>query len=271
MRLLYADAEGTLYEDPELGAAGWTGAEIVPVRQQEAIPLPPGSNLVLLPERAPVGWDGKPVRNVKRLKGGERLFTVAALLPAGFTRTLLPAYGVYGRPPDLGLFGYTAVAARDGEFYAAAVYTDEEYRWNPLLYNDRTLPRRIKIKRKEFPDNRLVDHLAHCATVYHCLTAQNIFYSRWEAGIPVSPACNADCLGCISLQAAGCCPAPQARIGFVPAVAEVVELGADHLTHGVEPILSFGQGCEGEPLLQAGLLAAAIRRIRQVTGRGTST
>jgi molybdenum cofactor biosynthesis enzyme MoaA len=52
-------------------------------------------------------------------------------------------------------------------------------------------------------------------------------------------------------------------------VDEVAELGAAHLAHGVDPILSFGQGCEGEPLLQAPLLAAAIRAIRKVTGRGT--
>jgi len=37
----------------------------------------------------------------------------------------------------------------------------------------------------------------------------------------------------------------------------------------VEPIISFGQGCEGEPLLQAQLLAMAIRGIRKATGRGT--
>lgn len=269
LQLLYADAEGTLYEDPELRAAAWTGAGIVPFPERDAIPLPPGSDLVLLPGRGPVAWNGKPVREPKRLKNGEKLHAVAALLPAGFTRTHLPAYHVRGRVPDLGLLGYTAVAARDGQFFAAAVPTDEAYRCNPLLYNDRTLPRRIKQKRREFPKNRLVEHLAHCATAYHCLTAQNIFYTRWEAGIPVSPGCNAACLGCISLQEAGCCPAPQERIGFVPAVDEVAELGAAHLAHGIEPILSFGQGCEGEPLLQAPLLAAAIRAIRKATDRGT--
>ncbi|AZK60741.1 radical SAM protein [Candidatus Desulforudis audaxviator] len=276
MKLLYADSDGVLYEDPELGAAAWTGAETVPFPEQEAVPLPPGSDLVLLPERAPVGWAaGRPVKDVRRLQGGGKLFAVAAVLPAGFTRTLLPAYRVYGRPPDLGLFGYTAVGARNGEFFAAAVHTDEEYRWNPLLYNDLTLPRRIKAKRRQFPKNRLVEHLAHCACAYHCLTAQNIFYARWEAGLPVSPACNADCLGCISrppsgwCPPAGCCPAPQERIGFVPTVAEVVELGTSHLQDGVEPIISFGQGCEGEPLLQAQLLVAAVRGIRKATGRGT--
>ncbi len=286
MKLLYADSAGVLYEDPELFAAAWTGAETIPFLEREAVPLPPGSDLVLLDQRAPVGWAaGRPVKDVRRLEGGGKLFAVAALLPAGFTRTLLPAYRVYGPTPDLGLFGYTAVGARDGELFAAALHTDEEYRWNPLLYNDPTLPRRIKAKRRQFPTNRLVEHLAHCACAYHCLTAQNIFYARWEAGLPVSPACNADCLGCISRPPSGRCPpaggppsgrppagrppAPQERIGFVPTVSEVVELGVSHLRDGVEPIISFGQGCEGEPLLQSKLLAQAVRGIRKATGRGS--
>lgn len=269
MKLLYADAEGVMYEDPELRASAWTGTEVVPFPEADVLPLPSGSDLVLLPGRTPVGWAGRPVRDIKRLKGAEQLYAVAALLPAGYTRTLLPAYQVQGRPPDLGLFGYTAVAARGGEVFVAAVHTDEEYRWNPLLYNDRTLARRIKLKKKEFPGNRLVEHLAHCATAYHCLTAQNIFYTRWEAGIPVSAACNAGCQGCISRQPDGYGPSPQDRIRFIPTAAEVIELAAAHLAHAVDPIISFGQGCEGEPLLQAGLLTEAVAGIRRETSRGT--
>jgi molybdenum cofactor biosynthesis enzyme MoaA len=34
-------------------------------------------------------------------------------------------------------------------------------------------------------------------------------------------------------------------------------------------MISFGQGCEGEPLLQGALIAAAIKKIRQQTSRGT--
>jgi molybdenum cofactor biosynthesis enzyme MoaA len=42
-----------------------------------------------------------------------------------------------------------------------------------------------------------------------------------------------------------------------------------HLQKATEPLVSFGQGCEGEPLLQGKTLAAAIRLIRQQTGSGT--
>jgi len=273
VQLLYADENGTLYEDPEYDAAGGNGTgPSLRLTGENTIPLPEGADLVLLPGMAPVGWDKskkRPVKDIKRVQAGDRLYAVAATLPAGYTRTLLPAYRPHGKTEMLGLYGYTAVAAKDGEFYVAALQTDETYKWNPLGYNDLSLPNRIEQKKKKLPENRLVEHLAGCAMEYHCLTAQNIFYERWEAGIPVSPGCNAECLGCISLQPSECCASPQQRIKFVPTVAEVVDLAVPHLKEGVEPIISFGQGCEGEPLLQADLIAEAIREIRRHTDRGT--
>ncbi|MGI6226328.1 MAG: radical SAM protein, partial [Peptococcales bacterium] len=118
-------------------------------------------------------------------------------------------------------------------------------------------------------ENRIVRQLSHCALEYSCFTAQNIFYERWEGGIPVSPVCNARCLGCISLQPAECCPSPQERINFSPSVEEIVELGIHHLSSEREPIISFGQGCEGEPSLQAETISEAIITIRKETNNGT--
>jgi molybdenum cofactor biosynthesis enzyme MoaA len=48
-----------------------------------------------------------------------------------------------------------------------------------------------------------------------------------------------------------------------------VEVALPFLTSVPEAIASFGQGCEGEPLLQADAIAEAIRRIRATTDRGT--
>jgi wyosine [tRNA(Phe)-imidazoG37] synthetase (radical SAM superfamily) len=93
---------------------------------------------------------------------------------------------------------------------------------------------------------------------------------RWEAPLPTSPSCNARCLGCLSLQPSGsCCPAMQERIPFTPTVSEILEVAAPHLEAAPRAVASFGQGCEGEPLLQAPLLAEAVRAIRARTGRGT--
>jgi pyruvate-formate lyase-activating enzyme len=76
-------------------------------------------------------------------------------------------------------------------------------------------------------------------------------------------------LGCISLQPSECCPASQERIGFVPSVDEVLDVALPHLEKAKDAIVSFGQGCEGEPLTQSRLLEKAIRRLREVTDRGT--
>jgi molybdenum cofactor biosynthesis enzyme MoaA len=46
-------------------------------------------------------------------------------------------------------------------------------------------------------------------------------------------------------------------------------MAVDHLNQAPKPIVSFGQGCEGEPLLQADTIAGAIRLIRQETSKGT--
>ena len=198
----------------------------------------------------------------------EEIFAVAALLPQGYTRTLLPAIVDSGDP--LPLLGYTAVGVDDsGQLMVAAVPTDEDGRWNPKYYNTPDLPERIAERQKEFPNNRMLEQLAKCSLEYGCFTAQNIFYRRFEAGLPVSPHCNAHCVGCISLQESQCCPSPQQRITAAPTVEEVAEVAAAHLAEAEYPIVSFGQGCEGEPSLQGDLIAAAIQEIRRRTKRGT--
>ena len=111
---------------------------------------------------------------------------VAAILPVGYTRCLLPGYEIESLT-ELPLMGYTAVGATGGQLKVAALKTDEDLKWNPSYYNTPDLPRLIAKQQKRFPANRILAQLAKCALEYHCLTAQNIFYQRWEAGIPVSP------------------------------------------------------------------------------------
>ena len=263
IHLLYADAGGGLYEEPELTALGLNGRQAV-LADAQWIDLPAGGEVVSLPGRAPLGF----AEAQGELEVVEEAVAVAAILPVGYTRTLLPGYERQDRR-ELPLFGYTAVGSDGERLKVAALPTDEDLKWNPLYYNGNDLPQRIAELRQACPANRILEQLAQCALEYHCLTAQNIFYRRWEAGIPVSPVCNCDCLGCISQQPAECCPAPQSRIRFVPEVREVVELAAPHLAEAGDAIVSFGQGCEGEPSLQADLLAGAIAAIRARTGRGT--
>lgn len=233
----------------------------------EFIPLPEGSDLMYLPGRSPLGYVDGQVRVIES-QTPSSIFPLAAILPAGYTRLALPAYENKENSPVLPLFGYTAVVDKKGKLYVAAKKTDNPTKWNPLNYPRQKLPKKIAALKKMFPQNRLVEHLAQCALNYHCLTAGNIFYHRFEGGIPTSPACNAGCLGCISLQESECCPSPQERIQFRPTVKEIAELMLYHLDSEAEPIISFGQGCEGEPLLAYETILKAITLVRHQTKKG---
>lgn len=259
---LYADENGEIFDAPGIAAMGREGNDIRLLTPADLIPLPESADLSYLPDRQAVGMtaDGE----VLPLTGN----AVAALLPAGYTRTMLPAFQRDEAASPLPLYGYTAVCVYKDQLYAAAIYTDENHKWDPEHYNTKNLKQLIKRVRKDLPDNPLVDHLANCSLEWHCCTAENIFYRRWECGIPTSPVCNANCFGCISLQPAECCPSPQSRIKFRPTPEQIAELGLYHLENAPEAIISFGQGCEGEPSLAADNISAGIKLIREKTQKG---
>lgn len=136
-------------------------------------------------------------------------------------------------------------------------------------YDDPELLPLIEARLRQAPGNPILRQLVRCAAEYHCLAAENLFFGRWEAPLPVANACNSACLGCISWQPSTAAPASHERLRYAPTAEEVVEVALPFLSAVPEAIASFGQGCEGEPLLQSDLIAEAIRRIRAATGRGT--
>jgi MoaA/NifB/PqqE/SkfB family radical SAM enzyme len=148
------------------------------------------------------------------------------------------------------------------------IETDSKH--DPAQFSRRKLTRVVHELCAKYPKNRLVRHLAeNCALKYGCANAKNLFYGRWECPIPVASSCNAACIGCISAQPDAPISAPQDRLNFVPEVAEVIEIAVPHLDHAPRPMISFGQGCEGEPLLQGERIRETIRAIRRLTTRGT--
>jgi wyosine [tRNA(Phe)-imidazoG37] synthetase (radical SAM superfamily) len=227
------------------------------------IPLPVGTTLTLLPECRAVGRGAS--GEVVRLGEGAR--PVGALLPTGYTRLLTPAYEKEPAAGHMPLFGYSAVAALHGKLFVSALPLDPDEAWDPVRHNTPELPELVQERLDAEPANRLLAHHGHCATVYGCYTAQNLFYRRDEMAIAVSVACNAQCVGCISEQLEDV-TAPHDRISFTPTVDEIVSLAVPHLETAPRPIVSFGQGCEGEPLLRARLIGRAIAEIRQRTDRG---
>ena len=262
-RLLYATRDGRLRVHRSLRAVARSGWEVGP--PDRLIPLPPGTTLVHLPGRVPLA----------RAAGGETIpigedgaVAVAAVMPPGYLRTLLPAYVDVGNAPVLPLYGYAAVADVDGEPHVAGTRTDRWSAWDPQAENRQRIGPAIHAAARALPDNRLVQHLTTCATDYRCLTAQNLFLRRGEGAIPVSPACNAACLGCISEQW-GEVPSPQTRMAFAPTSPEIAELAAWHLSADEANFVSFGQGCEGEPLTRGAVLVEATRRIRAAAPRAT--
>ena len=270
--LVVSDVRGRLMPHPTLRVAGRSGADIVEARTDEFIPLPPGSELFCLPSRLAVGFDGAKGELVAVEEGpeGEEAWPAAAFLAPAHTATLLPAYAQPDpSAPKLPLFAYAALGWLDGRYWAAGVRVDPDPRQDPPLFDYPALERAVRSRLAKEPDKPLLAHLGNCALVNRCAAAQNFFLGRFEMPIPSSPQCNAACVGCLSLQDEGAgFPSTQKRITFAPDAVEIAALAAEHLENSPLPVASFGQGCEGEPLLQAPLIKRSILAIRAATRRG---
>lgn len=262
---LAADSTGRVVDMPGLLAAGRSGRSIQRIDPSSLIPLPEGSTLYLLPGRHAIGYD--------RADGQVRAANataVAAFLPAGYTATMLTAFERQDCAPVLPLYCYCAACWYRGRFHVPAVRVDKDPRHDPGSFDEAEVRKRVRQSLRKHPANRLLRHHGLvCALRYHCPNAANLFLGRWEAPVAVTGTCNAACRGCISKQEAGAVQSPQQRIGFTPTVAEIVELAVPHLEQADRAIVSFGQGCEGEPLMQWKLIEQAIRAIRLETARGT--
>jgi pyruvate-formate lyase-activating enzyme len=260
--LVYCTPEGEIREEPRLRALAFGNQSL---ESSDLIPLPAGATLSMMPDRLAVGEKRPGERQVIAEARG---WAVAALLPIGYTRTLLPAYVKVPGTEPLPFFGYSAVAGMNGSLYVTAIRTDDPHKWHPRAYNKRTLQRLVREKQAALPDNRIVAQHAHCALDYSCPTASNLFFGRWEMAIAVSPGCNARCIGCISKQEEEDLVSPQDRLTFIPSVEEILEVAVPHLEQAEDAIVSFGQGCEGEPLLQWRRIELAIKAMRARTGKG---
>jgi pyruvate-formate lyase-activating enzyme len=271
--LVIADDQGNISDFPDLHMAGMSAGEFILPDLQHLIPLPEGSELFALPMRLPVGFDlqsGEPLLLEENpFLPGKKIQAVAAFMAPAHTSMLSSAYQSLPGAPTLPLFAYTAVGWFDNQFWVPAFRSDLDIRQDCNQYKQQTVVRKTKALMKSNKTNRLIQHLGKCCLTYGCPAARNYFLGRWEAPLPTSPKCNARCVGCISLQESGCCPSTQDRINFVPSPKEISQMAIPHLQLAEKAIVSFGQGCEGEPLLQADVIEKAIRLIRKATSRGT--
>jgi len=271
LKLIFADETGRVYEHPELLALVSSGLPL-----ETPAPLPPHATLAALPGRRPLGFDpatGAEVelREARIGRCTIKARAVAAVLPPGWTRSELPAFRKSAIAPLLPQWAYTAAAwdSQERRHVAWALHTDTRGHWDPATHSTPELPRLVEARLAR-DDNPLLRQVAKCALEYRCFTAQNTFYQRDEGAIPASSGCNARCVGCISEQPEEGPPASHQRIDRPPEAAHMARIGIAHLaTAPGRTMVSFGQGCEGEPLTRAREIAHAIRLMRRDTTRGS--
>ncbi len=265
--LLYSDGKGTIFEDTSLFAVGRSAWDAIPVPEDEWIELPEGGQLYELPGRRGIGLDV----TTGEMRLCEKGWAVAAFVPPAHTGFYLAAYETSPGAPTLPLFCYTAAGWLDDKFYGPAIRIEQDIRQECAGFDHKKVEHEVERLLKAYPTNRLVSHLANnCALTYHCPAARNYFMGRWECPIPSSPACNANCIGCISFQPEEeTIISTQDRLRFKPTAEEIVEYTVPHLETAPYPIVSFGQGCEGEPLLMWETIRDAIIEIRKHTTKGS--
>jgi len=265
--LIYSDGKGNTFEDTSLYTVGRSGWDGMPIPAEDFIELPDGGSLYELPGRRGIGIDVK----TGDMRLCEKGWAVAAFIPPAHTGFYLSAFETLPEAETLPLFCYTAVGWLDGKFYVPAVRIERDIRQECSGYDQEKVKEGVSYLMEAYPHNRLVKHLAeNCALTYHCPAARNYFIGRWECPIPSSPACNANCIGCISFQPQEeTITSSQDRLTFKPTAEEIVEFTVPHLEHAPYPIVSFGQGCEGEPLLMGETIREAIVEIRKHTQKGS--
>jgi wyosine [tRNA(Phe)-imidazoG37] synthetase (radical SAM superfamily) len=305
-KLLLASPEGEVYEHPTFELALDNGLDLVRPGKKDLIPVPMDWDLMIMPGTLPIGYDPDTgtFQTVETFEVDGKTFTPRAVAlhpPPGYVRNFHPgakyldeshpdekfkklgggvlkvfqdepaeqavAAGEEARP-GLPLWAYTAVG-HDGRGRVAAMFlADETTRWAPDLYYQGSLEELVDKRLAADPDNAILKQLASCATEYLCCCAQNIFYERWEGAIPSAPACTASCLGCLSKDPAFGAEAPQKRLKFSPDAEQLARVMAHHLEVADEAMVSFGQGCEGEPTMYGDALVDAVRLTRNKTDKG---
>ncbi|MGD8285039.1 MAG: radical SAM protein [Desulfobacterales bacterium] len=270
---LVANQKGEIFELEGYAAVGMSGDSLCTLDLENTRTMPYGSELMLLPDRSPIALNlqtGK-FETLKRnpYSPHEPIFPVAAFNSPGYVIANASAYRELESAAILPLFSYGAVGWVQGNFKSAVILVDREPRQDLRQMKREDVVTGVKQMRKLMPRNRLRKHLEKCALQYGCPAGKNFFLGRYEAPLPTASTCNARCLGCLSLQQNTGVPHSQDRIAFAPSPAEIAEVALTHIGRVKKSVVSFGQGCEGDPLLATDVIDPAIRQIRSQTQNGT--
>ncbi|RPH49030.1 MAG: radical SAM protein [Desulfobacteraceae bacterium] len=268
-----ADRNGKIFELEGYAAVGMAADNFTALSTGSTINMPYGGEFMLLPDRSPVlfNLETKRLETLKEnpYSPGEPVFPVAAFNSPGYVISHVSAYREKKAAKHLPLFSYGAVGWHRNGFRTAVILVDSEKRQDLRLMPLEKIIAGARAMKKKMPHNRLRDHIENCALKYGCPAAKNFFLGRYEAPLPTSKNCNARCIGCISLQTDSEIRNSQERISFTPSPEEISEIALEHIRKVKRSVVSFGQGCEGDPLLAAHVIEPAIKLIRSETGGGT--
>jgi pyruvate-formate lyase-activating enzyme len=268
-----ANPAGEIFELEGYAAVGMSGTVLKPLTRGETLDLPFGSELMRLPDRTPILYNVQ-TRQFESMTNNpylpsENIYPVAAFNSPGYIVTHLSGYQPGEQAKQLPLFSYGAVGWHQDAFRSAVICVDRERRQDLRLMKKRDVVAGVERMRKKLSGNRLRRHLENCALTYGCPAGKNFFLGRYEAPLPTATTCNAQCLGCLSLQKHEEISCSQERISFTPQPEEIAAVALTHIEGVENGIVSFGQGCEGDPLLATHVIEPAIRLIRSKTAQGT--
>ncbi len=270
---LAANEKGEIFDLEGYAALGMSGNSFQPLTLESTKKIPQGSELMYLPDRKPIYYNIGKGKNetleYNPFNPEEPIYPVSAFNSPGYVITANPAYEERENTGPLPLFFFFAAGWYKDGFRTAVCLVDREPRQDLRRMPEYKVVAGTKRMRKKYPDNRLIGHVEGCALTHGCPAAKNFFIGRYEAPLPTSIRCNANCVGCISLQKDKEIPCCQERISFTPTPEEIAELALEHIGRVEKSVVSFGQGCEGDPLTAAKVIEPAIRLIRSRTEKGT--
>jgi len=258
---VHSDRSGRLVVAADYSAAMSDGSQVGPL--VEALPLPPGTEVVHLPGRPGIGLD----RSGRARELGQGRFGVAAILPTGFLRMTVPAYIDDLGAPALRPRAYAAVGADSSGQLVVSAFALEPDAGNADGRSVPDLSARITATQRDHPSSRVLRQLARCAKDYRCRAAANAFLGRHDCALPVAAPRNERPPDVLVLRD-DYDASPTEPAAFRPSPQEVADAASRHLEGG-GTVVAFGRACEGEPLLVVRLVEEAVVAIRQRTRLGT--
>jgi len=175
-----ANQKGEIFELAGYAAVGMSAKQLTPLKKNQAVSLPYGSELMFLPDRRPLLYD---IKNQQFVPLGhnpydvsEKIYPVAAFNSPGYIITHNSAYEDNPEAAPLPLFSYGAVGWFQGSFHSTVLQVDPERRQDLRLMQPEQVAAGIQRIRQKLPDNRLRQHLEGCALNYGCPAGKNFFW-----------------------------------------------------------------------------------------------